>query len=553
MIAGYYYGFALGFWGYLLCLATELVENVISKRALRARISNGSDARCWRKWIIASAALHAGAMAVAANAVAMANPGGLHFLPILFTFAAALYAATNNHQLLSVLAVRFTIYGASLLTIAGRELVGDVPPLSSPMWMQFACVVVIFYLITDCSRAYRRMFLERLQKIEELRDSRDVARKAFDDRNAMISALTHDLRTPLNAMLGTAQLLDMTDLTEKQHEYAQTIISAGWFMNTLLTDILDSEKLAAGKMTISPIESDLKGLLYNVIDLHTGNAQAKDLDLTLSIAAGVPSTLRFDPVRVMQVVNNLISNAVKFTSSGSIGLHASFRETHEGSFVSISVSDTGVGISEEDAARLFMPFEQAGTSAFDYGASGLGLWISRNLVHMMGGDIALRSDPGRGSVFTITFVSAPGVTNAPQWADQLGGLRVLHVEAAASTRQMTRLMLEPHGIHPVEVASAEEALVLLETEVFDVVLSDCVLPGLSSTDMVRRIRQMKGEAARVPIIAISRLPDLADRGLREAIGFDGFVEKPIDERALLSAISAVALAESRDRGMKKAV
>src|SRR5690606_23098084 len=237
------------------------------------------------------------------------------------------------------------------------------------------------------------------------------------------------IRTPLNGILGMAQLMATSELTEEQRDQLETILDSGKTLMAILNDVLDLSKIEAGKFDISPIDNDLSHLLHRLEKLWAPRAKEKGLWLSLSIDPMSETFLRFDPVRVRQCVSNLVSNAIKFTEKGSVTVSVTAPVTIDGEFdVRIAVSDTGIGMSPATLEKLFTPFTQADSSTSRrFGGTGLGLSISRKLAQLMDGDISVESEEGKGSTFTLSFRAAPGrrTEEAPANADvaHTGGVR----------------------------------------------------------------------------------------------------------------------------------
>jgi len=363
-LAAYYYDFTVAVICFAISLVAEIVDYTICVRLRRIDGNDQATLIKKRNWIIFSSLLCSSSIVLASYLIASSNPIGFQLLPLFFIFAAALYAVMNNHQIFAAMTVRLAIYGLAALIVAVRQLVIDAPSVESHLWVQFAMVFFIYYLIVDCAINYRRAYVERMRQIEELDVARNLAETATNNKDEMVSALAHDLRTPLNAMLVSAQILETSGLNEKQNEYAQTVVASGWYMNRLLSDIFSH-----------------------------------------SIASDFPEALMIDPVRIRQVLNNLLSNAVKFTVQGSISVDAQF----DGDFVSIQVKDTGPGIARENIERSFGRFSQIQDSGGinQIRGSGLGLWISRRLMRLMEGELTAESVVGEGSIFTMRFYAQP--------------------------------------------------------------------------------------------------------------------------------------------------
>jgi len=404
-LAAYYYDFTVAVICFAISLAAEIVDCTICVRLRRIDGNDQATLIKKRNWIIFSSLLCSSSIVLASYLIASSNPIGFQLLPLFFIFAAALYAVMNNHQIFAAMTVRLAIYGLAALIVAVRQLVIDAPSVESHLWVQFAMVFFIYYLIVDCAINYRRAYVERMRQIEELDVARNLAETATNNKDEMVSALAHDLRTPLNAMLVSAQILETSGLNEKQNEYAQTVVASGWYMNRLLSDILDAEQLSSGQMSISYVDANLRDIIQELLTLHCREAQAKGLAFSHSIASDFPEALMIDPVRIRQVLNNLLSNAVKFTVQGSISVDAQF----DGDFVSIQVKDTGPGIARENIERSFGRFSQIQDSGGinQIRGSGLGLWISRRLMRLMEGELTAESVVGEGSIFTMRFYAQP--------------------------------------------------------------------------------------------------------------------------------------------------
>jgi CheY-like chemotaxis protein/anti-sigma regulatory factor (Ser/Thr protein kinase) len=264
----------------------------------------------------------------------------------------------------------------------------------------------------------------------------------------------------------------------------------------------------------------------------------------------IPSGLMLDAVRVRQCVSNLVSNAIKFTTEGEIQIVASCDVIDETrNEITIHVSDTGCGIDEEKRDGIFDSFSQAdGSITRQFGGTGLGLSITRRLARMMGGDVSVVSEPGRGSIFTLRFqaentgqnrleIEQPrSATVSPSSGSSLTGSRALVVDDNRVNLRVARVFLEQHGLQVVCVDSGAQALEVLNRDVFDVVLMDIHMPGIDGTEALRRLRLSQSRNRLVPVIALTADSMRGDREKFLALGFDGYVSKPVDERDLISAI-----------------
>ena len=263
------------------------------------------------------------------------------------------------------------------------------------------------------------------QRNDELKKARQAAEAASQAKSEFLAAMSHEIRTPLNGILGMAQALGTRDLSADEQDMVSTILESSKSLMTILNDILDLSKIEAGKLELSPIDVDIRHKLSRLQKFYMPTAEEKDLYLKLVVDPNVPSALVVDPVRLRQGVSNLISNAIKFTKKGGIILAVKSAEIPgktDQHMVTIHVSDTGIGISPEQAENLFNNFSQADSSTTrKFGGTGLGLAIARRLARMMGGTIKVASQEGKGSVFTMTFVAAVGeVTDQKETPVEIG-------------------------------------------------------------------------------------------------------------------------------------
>lgn len=401
---------------------------------------------------------------------------------------------------------------------------------------------------------YVRDVREERQKAHELRDALNRAEQATRLKSEFLANMSHEIRTPLNGVLGMAQVLAHTDLTPSQFEQVATILDSGKTLMSILNDILDLSKIEAGKLEVTPVAGDLRHKLSRMIKLHAATAEEKGLNLQLFIDPSVPSRLRFDPVRVRQCVANLVSNAIKFTEKGDVMVVVTSEPAEQGGKrIIVHVSDTGVGIPAEKMDRVFETFAQAdGSTTRRFGGTGLGLPITRKLARMMGGDVTVVSEPGRGSVFTLKFIAestdlrdldeqttmpVPVARPAPKAG--LSGRHALVVDDNGINRRVARTFLEHYGLVVSEAGDGNEALEALNLEPYDIVLMDIHMPGLDGAEAFKRLRNSGSLNRVVPVIALTADSMRGDREKFLAKGFDGYVAKPIDERSLVTVIGQV--------------
>ncbi len=367
--------------------------------------------------------------------------------------------------------------------------------------------------------------------------ARAEAEAAAAVKAEFLSNMSHELRTPLTAVLGFTRLIeDQPELSPATRRFVDRVSNAGKALLSTVNDILDFSKLEAGQVEIVVIPSDPRRILEDAMDLFSGQAQEKGLDLVMSGLDRLPAGLTLAPDRIRQILLNLIGNAVKFTDSGRVVLDAKW--TSRTSLLRVSVTDSGAGIPADRLDQLFKRFSQIdGSSTRKHGGTGLGLAICKGLVDAMGGRIGVSSQPGRGSCFWFevpaTKIARGGTESGREAAASLPeGCRVLVVDDNAVNRDLVCAVLRVFGAEMTEAADGETAVRLAAAQPFDVILMDLRMPGIGGEAATRRIRQdsLNGN---IPIIAFSA--DVG--GVLPGAVFDGVVAKPLDARTLITEIN----------------
>jgi signal transduction histidine kinase/AmiR/NasT family two-component response regulator len=401
--------------------------------------------------------------------------------------------------------------------------------------------------------------LHQRRASRDLKGAQKRAESANQAKSAFLAVMSHELRTPLNGMLGLAQALRSGQLTDEQREQVDLILDSGDTLLVLLNDILDLSKIEAGKLEIAPTAGDIVQTCARLVGGYQPTALEKGVDLTFQLESAAPGPLMFDGVRVRQCLTNLVSNALKFTTHGKVEVGLACYPEEDGRVrVRLRVSDTGIGMNEATIAKLFRAFTQADASTTrNFGGTGLGLNITRRLVKMMRGEIAVESQEGRGSVFTIEMVvDTAEPLELPPELDEAGdaesgfaaltGRRVLVVDDHPVNRRVIRLFLEPFECELVEAENGQRALETLALQPIDIVLMDVNMPVMDGLEATRRLRQ-DPRLARLPVIALTA--DVMSAQIKTCLdaGCDAHVAKPIDLRNLLSVMDrCMARASARD-------
>jgi signal transduction histidine kinase len=399
------------------------------------------------------------------------------------------------------------------------------------------------------------------EKTQKLAQTALMACKAKGD---FLANMSHEIRTPMNGVLGMVDLLLQTNLTPEQNESCRIIKTSADSLLCIINDILDFSKIEAGKMEVEKVDFDLLDTVTGAVKLLSPQAQAKGLDLSCDIDHSLGPILVGDPTRIRQILLNLLNNAVKFTAKGKVHLEVRrLGETNEEVQLRFAVTDTGIGLSEEDQKKLFQSFSQADTSTTRrFGGTGLGLAISRKLVEMMGGSIDVVSSPGKGSTFSLTMKlgkpngachPAPAATangngsaarlessgnGAETPAIEPSNSRILLAEDNPINQMVAVKQLEKLG-YTAEIANnGLDAIEAHRQRNYQIIFMDCQMPEMDGYEATKKIRQMESEQNLKPawIVAMTANAMEGDAELCLATGMDDYIAKPVDHNKLITVL-----------------
>lgn len=383
------------------------------------------------------------------------------------------------------------------------------------------------------------------ERFEQAKKDKLAAEAANVSKSMFLANMSHEIRTPLNGVLGFTSLLMTTELSEAQQEYLDVIHSSGKTLLFLLNDILDLSKIESGSVTLETISFSLQNVVKACVNLSRGQLTSPDVDMNTYIDPRLACAYMGDPERLTQIITNFLSNALKFTSKGSIGIEVlalASPDNEEKQTFEIRISDTGIGIPEDKVDLIFKTFTQAESSTTrQYGGTGLGLAISKQLATMMGGKITVESTPDEGSTFilTLSLEEAQDNTGTILSTLDISGLENKHaliVDDTALNRRCFQAQLKDYGIITDTASNADEALQYLDTSEHapDILIIDHLMPDTDGLALIKTIRA-RADMHDIPIIFASSSIDA--QSTHENAGYDAFISKPVIQKRLLEKLN----------------
>ena len=456
-------------------------------------------------------------------------------LPVFVSLATS---EQSHHQAAAIVVALFTI----VMTLVARR----------------AHLTLVDHLEVTARLAVSEGAAKRAEAV--MREARDLAERVARARSAFLANMSHEIRTPMNAVLGFVELILDTELSVEQRRALELVRSSSEALLMILNDILDYSKIEAEHLELESIPFDVSKVVHATASLLAVRAREKHLELLAEVAPEVPRVVRGDPTRLRQVLMNLIGNAIKFTEQGEVVVSVSAGAIDGSAEIRFAVRDTGIGIAAQHVGSVFKEFTQAdSTMTRRYGGTGLGLAISQRLVRLMGGELGVASEVGRGSEFTFTL-SLPVETAPPTRSTALaalGGRRMLIVDDNQTNRRILREMLAAEGIQVEEASTAADGLAALRgaagrTARYDLAILDVQMPDMDGFQLATAVRSEKA-IAKTNLLMLTSAGQRGDGERCRELGIRGYLTKPLSRADLLEALGTVLAGSSEDAGTPEVV
>ena len=403
ILSAFYFDPVTTFAGYSAVLFTELLDLFLARRVMNWTETDRRKTRLFLLGVVANTVLSASAISFFVISVALQQVGGGHFTPLFFLFAASLFAAMNNSQMIGVLLVRLAIYGCTFIFIALYDVILFKPPLGSAAWLEFFTIVFVLYFIVDVSLVFYGQYQERLQQMLKIKEENERTKAAYEIKSQFLSTVSHELRTPLTSIKASLELINAGALGEVPPalEPAMNIAAKNARrLSNLIDDLLDLQKIEAGEMVFHFERINVRELVEEAIESTKGYADQLKINM-ITVFPKDDIFIAGDHSRLMQVMANLLSNALKFSDEGGT---VQVRIAMHGARARISVRDEGVGIPENSKDKVFGKFSQVDSSDVRrIGGTGLGMSITKQIVERHEGTVDYESEFGNGSTFYVEF------------------------------------------------------------------------------------------------------------------------------------------------------
>jgi signal transduction histidine kinase len=407
ILAASYFDPWISFTCYAAILFTEVMDLVLSRHVKAWNDKDPRKAQWFLRWVMFNTVASASAISLAVVMITLQQTSGGHFTPLFFLFAASLFAAVNNHQLLPALVLRLIIYGATFIFIAMWDIIRLNPPITSNEWLQFFTVAFVMYFIVDCSFVFLKLYRRGLAQIEEITAEHAKTKAALEIKSQFLSTVSHELRTPLTSIKGTLELVNsgvMGPVPSQMQPIMTIAAKNSKRLADLINDLLDLQKIEAGEMAFRFSLLNVRDLVDESVTMSRSYAEQMDVSLSVS-HMNDEVFINGDAGRLSQVMANLISNASKFSHKGGT---VEISTKRMGDRVRIYVKDKGVGIPDNAKDRVFGQFSQVDSSdQRRVGGTGLGMNISKKIVEKHDGQIDYESTLGQGTTFFIEFEIVP--------------------------------------------------------------------------------------------------------------------------------------------------